>query len=156
MRLCCSQAELTAEDNMGKEVEIFRRARNRTMTFCNGLRATLKQNRFDDKAMQKYLDSQIHFERTEFDEPFSVTGLDCVLMLIKGTPYKYALTVKQLPEICDLVASQPDRFRNNSDISPSDINRTGLRDFHVEPKFCKDRFAYTFPRYILDRGQRLL
>ena len=102
-------------------------------------------------AILRYLEVRIQFDSTEFDDAFSVTGLDCLLMMTKDTFYMNALTVKQLPEVCKLVASKPHVFKYNNEttVSPSDVNMKGPMDFVVHPRYCNDTFAYTFPRFML-------
>ena len=136
-------------------MEIFRETRMRTVTFCSTLRHLLIAEKRDVAAILRYLDVRIQFERTQFDDTFSVTGLDCLLIMTKDTFYMNALTVKQLPEVCKLVATKPQLFNHNiaynkeTTISPSDINMKGPMDFLVHPRYCNDTFAYTFPRFML-------
>ena len=132
-------------------MEIFRETRSRTVTFCSALRNLLIAKTRDVAAILIYLDVRIQFDSTEFDDSFSVTGLDCLLMMVKDKVYRNALLVRQLPEVCKLVASKPQLFKYNHEttISPSDINMKGPMDFLVNPRYCDDSFAYTFPRFML-------
>ena len=137
-------------------METFRQVRNRTVNFCSGLRDLLymkPHNRRRLRRLQDYFNSDIQFDRTPYDESFSVTGLDCFLMMLHNDIFRRALTVKQLPEVCDLVASQPDRFKRNRDqkIMPHEIGRNGTLPFHIHSKFCEDIFAYALPRFLVKR-----
>ena len=142
---------MAAEEGLEAEVEIFRETRSRTVTFCSALRNLLRPEKRDVAAILRYLEVRIQFDSTEFDDAFSVTGLDCLLMMTKDTFYMNALTVKQLPEVCKLVASKPQVFKYNNEttVSPSDVNMKGPMDFVVHPRYCNDTFAYTFPRFML-------
>lgn len=151
---CLPQAQMSVEENLEAEVETFRQVRHRAVNFCKGLRYLLLRHPHNIKRqlhLQTYLNLVIQFDRTPFDEPFSLTGLDCLLMMLHNDVYRKALTVKQLPEICDLVASQPDRFRSKNDqtISPSDIGRNGTLPFDINVQFCRDIFAFSLPRFVV-------
>ena len=139
---------------------MFRQVRDRMVNFCKVFRDLL-QLKLSDKTrlprILKYLKLEILFDRTSFDEPFSVTGLDCLLMMQHNKLYRRALTVKQLPEVCDLIASQPKRFnvKRSEQIWPKDINRNGKLPFYIYPEFCGKRFAYTFPQSVLTKSPRI-
>ncbi|KAI0210989.1 Galactose-3-O-sulfotransferase 2 [Lamellibrachia satsuma] len=148
------QAQIVVEKNLDDEVTTFRQVRNRTVNFCSGLRDLLCKKPHNTRILlrvQDYLNSTIQFDRTPYDEPFSVTGLDCFLMMLHNDIYRRALTVKQLPEVCDLVASKPDRFRRKPDqkIMPHEIGRDGTLPFTIYSSFCRDIFAYTLPRFLV-------
>ncbi|KAI0242111.1 hypothetical protein LSAT2_014850 [Lamellibrachia satsuma] len=148
------QTQIAFENNLDDEVEMFRQARNRTTNFCRGLRDLLYEKPHNKRRLlrvQEYLNSTIQFDRTPYNEPFSVTGLDCFLMMIHNDIYRKALTVKQLPEVCELVASQPNRFKRKAEqeIMPHEIGRDGTLPFAIPPSFCRDIFAYTFPRFLV-------
>ena len=133
---------------------MFRKVRDQMTNFCKGL-LDLLHMKLNDKTrlprIQEYLKFNIRFEGTSFDEPFSVTGLDCLLMMLHNDVYRRALTVKQLPEVCDLIASQPKRFnfKRSEQIWPKEINRNGTLPFDIYPESCQDKFAYTFPESVL-------
>ena len=148
------QTQIAVENNLDDEVDIFRQVRNRIVNFCRGLRGLLyakPNNRQRWLRVQEYLNSTIQFDRTPYDEPFSVTGLDCLLMMVDNDIYRKALTVKQLPEVCELVASQPDRFKRKAEqkIMPHEIGRDGTLPFPIHSSFCRDTFAYRFPRFLV-------
>ena len=139
---------------------MFRKVRDQMTNFCKGLLDMLHMNLNDKTRLPRileYLKFNIHFERTSFDDPFSVTGLDCLLMMLHNDVYRRALTVKQLPEVCDLIASQPGRFhRPEQKIWPKEINRSGRLPFDFYPEYCRDKFAYAFPGSVLTRAPRVI
>ena len=140
---------------------MFRQVRDRMVNFCKVFRDLLQLKLSDKKRLPrilKYLKLEILFERSSFDEPFSVTGLDCLLMMLHNDVYRRALTVKQLPEVCDLIASQPKRFnsKRSEQIWPEEINRSGELPFYVYPECCRERFAYTFPRSVLNNSPTVI
>ena len=150
---------MDGEKNIHTEVDMFRRVRDRMENFCEVFRDLLRLKMSDKTRLPRilgYLKLEIRFERTSFDEPFSVTGLDCLLMMLHNDVYRRALTVKQLPEVCDLIASQPERFKQPAQIWPKEINRSGELSFYVYPEFCRDRFAYTFPGTIFTNFPRII
>ena len=135
------QAQISVENNLEAEVAMFRQIRHRAKGFCSGLRDVWRRKPYDRKRIQKYLNTTIQFDRSPFDEPFSLTGVDCLLMMVHNDLYRKALTVKQLPEICDLVALQPDRFKGSDEaILPEEIGRNGTLPFYVNARFCRDVF----------------
>ncbi|KAI0222822.1 Galactose-3-O-sulfotransferase 2 [Lamellibrachia satsuma] len=155
------QAQIAVEDKLHDEVEMFRQVRNRMVNFCSGLRDLLYEKPYNTRRLlrvQDYLNSTIQFDRTPYNEPFSVTGLDCFLMMLHNDIYRKALTVKQLPEVCDLVASQPDRFKRKreQEIMPHEIGRDGTLPFVIHSLFCRDIFAYTFPRFLVNRKPSII
>ena len=123
---------------------MFRQIRRRAKDFCSGLRHLLRRKPYDRKTnsrLQQFFNTTILFDRSPFDEPFSLTGVDCLLMMVHNDIYRKALTVKQLPEICHLVALQPDRFKNGDEaILPEEIGRNGTLPFYVNARFCRDLF----------------
>ena len=141
---CLLQAQISVEDNLEAEVAMFRQIRDRAKDFCRGLPDILRRKPFDRKTnwrFQIFLNTTILFDRSPFDEPFSLTGVDCLLMMVHNDVYRKALTVKQLPEICHLVALQPDRFKGrNEEIFPEEIGRNGTVPFYVNARFCRDIF----------------
>ena len=134
---------------------MFRQVRDRMENFCKVFRELLRLNVSDKTRLPrilKYLKLEILFESSSFDEPFSVTGLDCLLMMLHNNVYRRALTVKQLPEVCDLIASQPERFKQPAQIWPREIDRSGELPFYLYPECCRERFAYTFPQSVLTKS----
>ena len=124
---------------------MFRQIRHRAKDFCSGLRHLLRRKPYDRKTncrLEQYLNTTIRFDRSPFDEPFSLTGVDRLLMMVHNDLYRKALTVKQLPEIYHLVALQPDRFRGSDEaIMPEEIGRNKWN-------FAVLRKRKILPRYI--------
>ena len=121
---------------------MFRQIRHRVKDFCSGLRHLLRRKPYDRKTncrLEQYLNKAILFDLSPFDEPFSLAGVDCLLIMVHNDLYRKALTVKQLPEIYHLVALQPDRFRGSDEaIMPEEIGRNGTLPFYVNARFCRD------------------
>ena len=99
---------------------MFRQIRHRIKDLCRGLCHLLFRKSYDRNS----------YRRLSFDEPFSLTGVDRLLMMVHNDLYRKALTVKQLPEICHMVALQPDRFKDSDEaILPEEIGRNGTLSF---------------------------
>ena len=108
------------------EVKLFIKILNETKAFCSDvckqLGDTVSRNGSHEQLME-YLASVVTFPASRWEPGFSVSGLECIMMMLNTNVWRQAQRVTQYPEYC--TGETPDR--------------------KFDVRYCKDHFAYNFP-----------
>ena len=119
--------QVSAEGNdFAGEVELFMKLSDETKVFCvdvcRQLGQAVSRNASHEQLME-HLSSVVTFPASHWEPAFSVSGLECIMMMLGTGVWRQAQRVTQYPEYC--TGEKPDPFFNKV--------------------YCNDHFAYSFP-----------
>ena len=118
------------ENDFAGEVELFMKISDKTKAFCSDVCRQLgdgiSRNASHEQLME-HLSSVVTFPASHWEPAFTISGVECIMMVFGVRVWRNAQRVTQYPEFC-----------------------TGeTKDPKLDMNYCKDHFAYSFPWYIL-------
>ena len=127
------------QNNFNDEVAFLDNSLYSTQQFCDDicdkmgkLKKKLRGNEkssYDD--VRAVLDEEYWFEKSQWEDEFSISGLDCIMMRFHPHAYRKAQKVKLFPEFC-------------TDSAPEYI-----KALNIKAEFCEEHFNHTFPWSLL-------
>ena len=119
-----------------EEVKLFIKISDETKAFCSDvckqLGNAVSRNASHEQVME-HLASVVTFPASRWEPGFSVSGLDCIMMMFDTGVWRQAQRVTQYPGYC--TGEPPDP--------------------KFDARYCKDNFAYNFPWDILYNAKKL-
>ena len=117
------------------EVELFMNISDETKAFCSDvcrqLGDAVSRNASHEQLME-HLSSVVTFPASHWEPAFSVSGLECIMMMFNTGVWRRSQTVTQYPEYCS----------------------GGTKHQNFDKKYCEDHFAYSFPWDLLYNAKK--
>ena len=123
------------ENNFAAEVKLFQDISDKAKEFCSNVCRQLGDGvarHASHNELMAYLTSDVTFPASQWEPAFSVSGLECIMMMFDPRVWRNAQKVTQYPTLC----------------SRNDL------PFPFDKTYCYDHFAYNFPWAILYNPQK--
>ena len=121
--------------NFQEEVAFFEDCSEKTRAFCDVIcqdMVHLTKSKSPRAVLRQVLDRQHMFEESMWEDAFTISGLDCLMMKFRPKDYEDAQKVLLYPEYCQKSAKH-------------------MREkYKINDHYCHDHFNYTFPWYLLE------